>query len=704
MAYPKKLNQGEKLRMNGIEITINNSFILKNDELGEFYEIDIQNKKITIDKDRIYDFLYFNDIKNNATHILDWKLDSNKKFIQTKLPNDKIINILNYLTGNLEIFGNRVFPVIQIRNDQPFNFRSCNIMSKNQKEEINHNSNNKTNNKTNNKINAPNSSKFKFIPNPLKFFNEETCVLQTFQGHIKALGQTGGIERNQYQLITLAKDKDIQDAPKYYEIFLNKQSQNEEEFSFIIDKEDISIFSSIRVKNPFYKKEELKDLANISSNFIDKDTSSNLDDEVSFDSYTINYDDTTVKNEYIVINNPTWKMLTNQYIAMNYINMYKQDKILKTIYIHRYLLQDLITDENYTIDHINGNKFDNRRSNLRAANMSIQNMNRDMVKRKRTLAAIINSFVRAGTDTSINLSFDNLEFIIYFSESVKTKKGITIRNGFSIEFKPARSGTEKGIEDSSSQAVIVKDNPFVAIKIKLAHAVCIRYLYTCKYNTILKHNIDNKAFANTNEFKLYSGQLVSEILGQSYTIDSFLDYMTTLNIPKYSDHRKTIGITIPNNSVVNDLSNITFNYIQYVCARDKYDIDVPYGKDTTTGKALRLRKSGLGSSKETITDGDKKAFALVQRYNALVEIENASNDANKNTLANITLEDTKFTSFQDLRNHTEIFINKLVPNTLLTNTIVLGNTSAPYTLESFAEYITKKAANKKIILEVAKLK
>jgi hypothetical protein len=81
-----------------------------------------------------------------------------------------------------------------------------------------------------------------------------------------------------------------------------------------------------------------------------------------------------------------------------------------------------------------------------------------------------------------------------------------------------------------------------------------------------------------------------------------------------------------------------------------------------------------------------------------VEIENASNNnnANSNTLANITLEDIKFTSFGDLRNHTESFINKLVPNS--------GTQYTLYTLETFAEYITKKAANKKIVLEVVKLK
>jgi hypothetical protein len=269
--------------------------------------------------------------------------------------------------------------------------------------------------------------------------------------------------------------------------------------------------------------------------------------------------------------------------------------------------------------------------------MSTQNMNRGNVKRKRTLASIINSFVKVGTDTPINLSFDNLEFIIYFCESVKTKKGITIRNGFSIEFKPARSGTSKGIEDSSTQAVVFKDNPFLAIKVKLAHAVCIRYLYTCKYDTILKHNIDNKPFANTDQFKSYTEGLITEIIGNPYTINSFMDYMISLKIMKYSDHRKTIGIPQITNSHTAgvELEQITFNYVQYVKAREKYDIDVPYGKDTTTGKALRLRKSGLGSSKETITDGDKKAFALVQRYNALVEIENAS--STKGTLANITL-------------------------------------------------------------------
>lgn len=684
MSFPVTMNKGEILRSNGLVVQIRNQFTLKRDAQGEYYEIDFCKLKIMIDKQKIYDFLSYNG------HLLEWNLDAKAKFIIAKMPNGNEINLINYLAGDYDLLGNRVFNVMIIRNDQPFNFRSSNIMKKS-KTAI---------------------KQSKIIQNPDKFFgNEEIIVLNSFSGHIKEQGQTGGKERNQYRLITLAKDRQTPHPPKYYEVYLDKKGKLGEEFTFLIDEADISILSSIRVKNPFYQNN--KDNHENILQLEEEDEKDNDDiHNTEYNGMIINYDDNTVKDEYIKINNPTWHLYQNQYITMVYTNIYKNREIRKNMYIHRYLLQDSLTEENYTIDHINGNKFDNRRSNLRATNMSVQNMNRDMIKRNKTLSTIINSFAKAGTDTLVKLSFDNLEFIVYFNENVKTKKGITIRNGFSIEFTPARIGTDKGIEDSSSQAIIFKDNPFMAIKVKLAHAISIRYLRVNQYSKILDHSIDNQKFTDSNAFKLYSNKLITELLDQSYSIDTFLDYMNTLNIPKYSDPRMSFGLLQQSDNV----NDVVFNYIQYVKVRDKYDIDIPYGKDAT-GKLLKIRKSGLGISKDTITDADKKAYALVQRYNAIVEIQKefdsmktqqtetatTDNNAKVKSLADITLEGIKFKSLSELRQHTETFINKLLTTNNNNANSATSATSAIYTLESFAEHINVKAANKKVKLEVAKI-
>jgi hypothetical protein len=218
--------------------------------------------------------------------------------------------------------------------------------------------------------------------------------------------------------------------------------------------------------------------------------------------------------------------------------------------------------------------------------------------------------------------------------------------------------------------------------------------------------------------------MLSEIMEQTYTIDSFLDYMMTLKIPKYIDSRNSIHSSNTSTNTTSQLSDtiplatntpaaipLKYDSISYSSGRNKYDVSIIIGKDAN-GNHIKYSKSGCGSDKLSLED--KKAFALVQRYNAFAQIENDLNEKNHTQSRQITqdhtnplsnynttglksltdfkLEGKAMSSFEELRTHTELLINQLLTS------------GTPYTMETFASYANKKAASKKINLEVAKLK
>ena len=78
---------------------------------------------------------------------------------------------------------------------------------------------------------------------------------------------------------------------------------------------------------------------------------------------------------------PTWRLFQNGYICCTINNGIKQ----KTYYLHQ-LIMDVhdedLTNMEKTVDHINQDKLDNRRTNLRLVNMSIQNANRSKPERR----------------------------------------------------------------------------------------------------------------------------------------------------------------------------------------------------------------------------------------------------------------------------------------------------------------------------------
>ena len=80
---------------------------------------------------------------------------------------------------------------------------------------------------------------------------------------------------------------------------------------------------------------------------------------------------------------PVWYLCNKQYVATT---IYNQDNTEKNIiYLHQYIMdvhdEDLTSFEK-TVDHINRDKLDNRKQNLRFANMAEQNSNRDKTARR----------------------------------------------------------------------------------------------------------------------------------------------------------------------------------------------------------------------------------------------------------------------------------------------------------------------------------
>lgn len=78
---------------------------------------------------------------------------------------------------------------------------------------------------------------------------------------------------------------------------------------------------------------------------------------------------------------PVWRLFTNGYICCT-ININSKQKVY---YLHQLIMD--VHDENLTnfektVDHINRDKLDNRRHNLRLVNMSIQNANRGKATRR----------------------------------------------------------------------------------------------------------------------------------------------------------------------------------------------------------------------------------------------------------------------------------------------------------------------------------
>ena len=144
---------------------------------------------------------------------------------------------------------------------------------------------------------------------------------------------------------------------------------------------------------------------------------------------------------------PTWRLFQNGYVSCT-INLVDKQKVY---YLHQLIMdvhdEDLTSFEK-TVDHINCDKLDNRRDNLRLVNMSVQNANRCKATRRSDACELPDNLVQS----------DLPKYVIYRKE-ILDKETNKSREYFYISNHPK---LDKTWETTKSNKISIKE------KLKLA--------------------------------------------------------------------------------------------------------------------------------------------------------------------------------------------------------------------------------------------
>ena len=230
-------------------------------------------------------------------------------------------------------------------------------------------------------------------------------------------------------------------------------------------------------------------------------------------------------DKYNINTVPSWYSTFNGYIACSISKLPGN-----TLYIHRYLMNQIDYDGKISVDHINRDKTDNRLSNLRLATQSSQNHNRTLKERV---------FIKIdGFDVEIQLP----QYIEYQKESKikSTKDGKEIETILPAHFRIHSKyiGFDKHSTKSSK----------LTIKERLSNALAKRYnLIINSTKNITDLYIDGYQFNSNQEFEKHTIEYITVLCGLNIDKipgdDDFLEdsRIKKSNIPKYVSYSQEKG-------------------------------------------------------------------------------------------------------------------------------------------------------------------
>jgi len=318
---------------------------------------------------------------------------------------------------------------------------------------------------------------------------------------------------------------------------------------------------------------------------------------------------------------PFWYFNPNGYIATTISN----DR--EFLYLHQYIMDvhtEDLTNFEKTVDHINRDKLDNRRDNLRFANMSIQNENRDKAAR------------RCDAKTELPDWLGELPKYVQYRQEIYDKTNNLMRDFFVIN----HPSLDKIWESSKSMNIHLKDK-FKATKLKLELLNNIiseqKYNKESGINDILDLPIGVRLIEKNNKYQFvldyrkgpnrYNLKKVISSQDIQNELKQFIDEINTkyheLNYMKY---------TITN---INAINNIAKNIVVI----EKVDIDIAEMKKDLPPNFFIITEKNTNylSFTKTINRVKYNMKKVIKSNNLNSEIENLINCINDKYKINLSV-------------------------------------------------------------------